>query len=104
MSGNRGIRQEMWNTSEEYGQSFIDLLVYDTDGYVSFMEDFSFESADYSRNQFVSRFKGYFVPPADGYYQFLIRSDDDSELFFSGTGYPWDKVSLFPIEQSATVR
>jgi len=32
---------------------------------------------------FNSRYRGYFVPPADGLYTFYIRSDDNSRLFLS---------------------
>ena len=34
-------------------------------------------------NNFNSRYRGYFVPPADGLYTFYIRSDDNSRFYLS---------------------
>ena len=37
-------------------------------------------------DNYVQRISGYFVPPADGNYAFVINSDDDSDLFLSTDG------------------
>ena len=46
---------------------------------------------------FVGRLRGYFVPPRDGDYRFLIHSDDDSQLFMSTTG---DSTNMVCFNQS----
>ena len=40
---------------------------------------------------YVERFSGYFVPPADGVYVFFVTADDDSDLFFSTNSDPANK-------------
>lgn len=48
------------------------------------------ESVRYSQ-----KLTGFFVAPKDDDYSFLIRSDDDSELYFSLTESPKDKVGTY---------
>ena len=91
ISGGRGARRELFDTAEGFGLSFDDLLVYEGTGNTSFLEDLSFDSEKYDR--FAARVKGFFVPPRDNMYQFVIKSDDTAELYFSHTGNPQDKVS-----------
>ena len=45
------------------------------------------------QDRFTSRVRGYFVPPSSDFYRFLIRSDDNSLLYFSNTTSPKDKVN-----------
>ena len=40
---------------------------------------------------YVERFSGYFIPPADGVYVFFINADDDSDLFLSTNSDPANK-------------
>ena len=91
--GGRGARRELFDKPEEFALSFDDLLVYEGTGDISVLEDLSFHSKDYDRNRFAARVKGFFVPPMGNMYQFVIKSDDTAELYFSHTGNPQDKVS-----------
>ena len=93
IAGGRGARRELFDTPEEFRLSFEDLLVYEETGNTSFLEDLSFDSDDYDWNYFAARVKGFFVPPMDNMYQFVIKSDDTAQLYFSHTGNPQDKVS-----------
>ncbi|XP_071482778.1 fibrocystin-L-like, partial [Diadema antillarum] len=64
--------------------------------YCSETREFS-SSPDYKlcseSDQYISRLRGFFVPPSDGNYSFLIYSDDESILYLSQTPFPSDKTS-----------
>ena len=45
-----------------------------------------------SDDYYVTRMRGFFVPPIDDDYTFMIRSDDFSELYLSTDDDPANKV------------
>jgi len=44
-----------------------------------------------SPNNYVQRISGYFVPPTDGPYAFVVNTDDDSDLFVSTDSNPGNR-------------
>jgi hypothetical protein len=45
-------------------------------------------------DNYVSRARGYFIPPYSGVYSFMIMADDGGSLYFSNSDNPNDKVTL----------
>ncbi|XP_054766411.2 fibrocystin-L-like [Lytechinus pictus] len=94
--GGRGILREVWNSTAGDVRDDSDFDTSASD-YCSHIRPFA-SSPDNApcgeSNNYVSRFRGFFVPPSDGYYAFGIQSDDNSVLYFSQTMYPADKVEI----------
>ncbi|XP_071488092.1 fibrocystin-L-like [Diadema antillarum] len=94
--GARGITREVWHNT--YGDLRDDSL-WNTSApdYCSETREFS-SSPDYKlcseSDQYISRLRGFFVPPSDGNYSFLIYSDDESILYLSQTPFPSDKEEI----------
>ncbi|KAI4871505.1 hypothetical protein NFI96_027165, partial [Prochilodus magdalenae] len=90
--GGRGFKMEMWNNTSV--QHLEDVLTYNSSrpGYsVQWVDSLSYawpNEIDY----FVARFSGFFVPTETDNYYFLIKGDDRTQLYFSITGRPQDKL------------
>ena len=53
----------------------------------------SYYEYEEGKDDYTSLLKGYLVAPVNGTYQFYLRSDDGSQVFFSQTESPEDKVN-----------
>ena len=86
--------RELWTSRDAYALNFDQLSNYNEPGdNVTRLETLSFDKdLDPHLDYFVTRMRGYFVPPSDSIYQFKIKSNDKSRLYFSSTGDPNDKV------------
>ncbi|XP_033119895.1 fibrocystin-L-like [Anneissia japonica] len=95
--GNRGIYREVWRDTNV--NNYFSDAIWNTsapDYFIELRDEFkspnepSFGETDY----YSSRYRGYFVAPYDGQFRFLIYSDDQSELYFSMTQNPENKVKI----------
>ena len=100
--GNRGLLLEFWNTTFKNHDDLPDVMNFSTaasDYSSGVWDEARFEGSGVPfavlPSRYTSRVRGFFVPPADSDYQFLIRADDQAILYFSLTGNPADKVSSF---------
>ena len=50
--------------------------------------------ADESLDYYVTRTRGYLVPPSDSQYQFVANGDDDVKVYLSRSADPADKVKV----------
>ncbi|XP_072028393.1 fibrocystin-L-like [Amphiura filiformis] len=80
--GSRGILWEKWTNTNSFDDTDWNT---DADDYISEVQ-LDGSSPKNTGDYFVGRLRGYFVPPRDGEYRFLIRSNDNSQLFFSYSG------------------
>ena len=89
--GSRGVFFELWN--DTYSQTPEDVLAWTDPGAIAVTsDDLSWYDPDSGRNHYNTRMRGYFVPPRDNDYQFFVKADDRSYLYFSLAGDPQDKV------------
>ncbi|XP_071944840.1 fibrocystin-L-like [Antedon mediterranea] len=95
--GNRGIYREVWKN--KVNSDFSDARSWntlDSDYYIEVRDEFqspdnpTFGETDY----YSSRYRGFFVAPYDGIFKFMIYSDDESQLYFSMTENPEDKMKI----------
>nr|XP_055075555.1 fibrocystin-L-like [Misgurnus anguillicaudatus] len=92
--GSRGLKMEMWNNS--YPSNVEDILAFNASmpGYsVQRVESLSYVWPA-QMNNFVARFSGFFVPSETDNYYFIITGYSISQLYFSQTGHPKDKVRI----------
>ncbi len=96
VAGNRGLIREKWKSKEVFGLSFDELTQHTGEAEnLTRLEDFSFDNeVDEGDTNFVTRTRGYFVPPTDNTYQFKIRADDQARLYFSVSGDSSSKVRV----------
>ncbi|XP_063113704.1 fibrocystin-L isoform X1 [Cavia porcellus] len=93
--GGRGLKLEVWNSSQP--EQLEEILGYseNTPGYLGATW---VDSASYiwpmEHDTFVARFSGFLVAPDSDVYRFYIRGDDRYAVYFSQTGLPEDKVKI----------
>ncbi|XP_056378576.1 fibrocystin-L-like isoform X2 [Hyla sarda] len=91
--GSRGLKVERWNVS----MALTDALKWNENstGYAGFSwYDGVSISWPSETNAFVARLSGFFVPPETDYYNFYIKGDDNTALYFNESGDPTGKVKI----------
>ncbi|XP_069811843.1 fibrocystin-L-like, partial [Dendropsophus ebraccatus] len=91
--GSRGLKMERWNVSATPTNALK--LNENSTGYAgASWYDGASISWPSETNAFVARFSGFFVPPDTDYYNFYIKGDDNSALYFNESGDPAGKVQI----------
>lgn len=90
--GNRGLTLEIWNTTTKSHSNLDDVLLFNDSAsdYILSHTDKTYFSED--MDNYVSRARGYFIPPYSGNYSFMIKADDGASLYLSNSENPNDKV------------
>ncbi|KAJ8320864.1 hypothetical protein KUTeg_002451 [Tegillarca granosa] len=82
--GNRGLILEFWNETSKSMSNLADVLSLNntaSDYILSFAEEVHFKKEIW--NSYVSRMRGYFVPPHTGEYSFYVKAVDGAILYMS---------------------
>lgn len=90
--GNRGLTLEIWNNTVKSHSNLDDVLLLNETAadYILSHTDKTYFTED--MDNYVSRARGYFIPPYSGSYSFMIMADDGGSLYLSNTENPSDKV------------
>ncbi|XP_019623376.1 PREDICTED: fibrocystin-L-like [Branchiostoma belcheri] len=94
--GNRGMQFEQWNNTRVNWGNIAGVTDYTSSrsGYwTKWISNFEFHDT-HNQQHFVTRASGYFVPPEDDWYQFYIRSDDQSILYMSKNANKENKTRI----------
>ncbi|KAL3886654.1 hypothetical protein ACJMK2_026634, partial [Sinanodonta woodiana] len=94
-TGGRGLKLEYWTATQKSFETLEQIWNLSTsaaDYHSGIADDAHFEDPNY--NNFVSRLSGYFIPPHDGQYQFLLKCVGQAILYFSPTGPSSGKVRI----------
>ncbi|XP_062842250.1 fibrocystin-L-like [Trichomycterus rosablanca] len=92
--GGRGLIMEMWNNTNV--QKLEEVLDFNSSkpGYsVQWVDSLSYIWPNEIDN-FVARFRGFFVPLETDNYYFITKADDQVQLYFSKSGRTEDKVKI----------
>ncbi|XP_036949440.1 PKHD1 like 1, tandem duplicate 1 isoform X2 [Acanthopagrus latus] len=91
--GGRGLKMEVWNVTRP--RYLTDILSYNESkpGYWAQWVD-TMPHYFSMRDQFSTRSRGFFVPPASGNYTFYLQCDDRCDLYLSNSSRPEDKVKV----------
>ena len=91
-AGNRGLTLEIWNNTVKSHSNLDDVLILNetASDYILSHTDKTYFTED--MDNYVSRARGYFIPPYTGSYSFMIMADDGGSLYLSNTENPSDKV------------
>uniref|UniRef100_UPI003AACF14E PKHD1 like 1, tandem duplicate 1 n=1 Tax=Centroberyx gerrardi TaxID=166262 RepID=UPI003AACF14E len=92
--GGRGLKIEFWNDTKP--RSLDEVLSYSENqtGYWSQWVDSMPHTFPTEYNFFVTRARGFFVPPTTDDYTLYVHCDDRCDLYFSNTSRPEDKVKI----------
>ncbi|CAH1803031.1 unnamed protein product, partial [Owenia fusiformis] len=84
--GNRGINKEMWNSTSVSFNELEEVMNYTENNppnySIEWMDEAAFKDTS-NKDNFVTRLRGFFVPPVYSEYMFYIKSDDTSRLYLS---------------------
>ena len=89
--GNRGILAKVWNSasSHVWEPLFADPEVSEVD-----------QASFAQKGKWTAHLEGYFMPPSDGYYSFLVAANQEGRLFFSRTGCATDARLVTDVRNS----
>lgn len=84
---------EIWNNTAKSHSNLDDVLLLNDSApdYILSHTDKTYLSENL--DNYVSRARGYFIPPYSGVYAFRIMADDGGSLYFSTSDNPDDKVT-----------
>lgn len=83
---------EIWNTTTKSHSNLDDVLLFNNSAsdYILSHTDKTYFSEE--MDNYVSRARGYFIPPFSGNYSFMVKADDGASLYLSNSENPNDKV------------
>ncbi|KAK2830693.1 hypothetical protein Q5P01_018624 [Channa striata] len=92
--GGRGLKVEVWNNTIPNYLTDIWRYNENTTGYWTQWADSMPHMFPPEIDLFTSRYRGFFVPPADGNYKLYLWCDDRCELYLSNSSRPENKVKV----------
>jgi len=81
--GNRGLAVDIWTGSDQYAADLSTIGSFPAPDETTWIDWSAFAEQNDTRDEFVYRIKGSFMPPSDGDYKLLIKGTDEGQISFN---------------------